>query len=244
MPPGRLAAQEYVRTWLRPPLLGLDEGIREAKAWAELYSPVGREDNGELMLTYAKDQYTSLVTTIGELDKKADDLTRTILTVFGAVLAVASTRIVVVGSPWSILAVSGLLAQAAGIVIAAATRIPAELETPMEPRRLMAVSDLDILPTKSQMQSVAAASYHVAFIGAALLNRWKTIQLRRANRCFLIGLALLLLALLANHLRPQQARRGTVVKFELQTGSLLPGAGRTFQRLSRPDGPLGGSVGT
>jgi hypothetical protein len=243
-PPRRLAIREYLMTWVRPPFLKLDEGLREAKAWAELYSPVGREENGELVLEYAKDQYASLVTTIGELDKKADDLTRTILTVFGAVLAVASTRIVQVVSPWSILALFGLLVQAAGIVIAAVTRIPAELETPMETRRLMAVSDLDILPSKSQMQSVAAASYHIAIVGASILNGWKTTQLRRANCCFLAGLALLVLALLANYWAPQQARRGTEVKFELRTGSLPPGTGRPLHYPSRPAGPFGGSVGT
>jgi hypothetical protein len=222
-PAGRLATREYLMTWLRPPILDLDDDLREAREWAAGYSPVGREENSGLILEYAKGQHASLMTTIGELDKKADDLTRMILTVFGAVLAVASTRLVQVSWPASIPASIGLFAQATGLVIAALARVPAKLETPMEPRRLMKVSDLPLLPTKGQMESVAAATYHVAIVGATLLNEWKSTQLRRANVLFLSGLGLLVLSLSINYLVSPQPRKGAEMKFELRTGSMIPG---------------------
>jgi hypothetical protein len=171
---------------------------------------------------------------IDALDKKADDLMRTILTVFGAALAVATTRIIQLEVPWLYSAVLGLITLAFGVVIAAAARIPAPLETPMSPRELMAVSDLHMLPSRSQVQSAPAASYHLAFLGAKIMNKWKTTQLKRANRFFLTGLMLLPLSVGGNFWTAKPRRQGLDMKFELRTVSRTSQAGQAAQRLSPP----------
>ena len=101
-------------------------------------------------------------------------------------------------------------------------RIPAELTTPMSSRELMQVSDLSLLPSKSQIQNTAAASYHFAVIGATILNKWKTTQLKRANTFFLAGLLLLSLSLPGNSWTISQFRPGPDVKPQLRTGSSRP----------------------
>ena len=100
-------------------------------------------------------------------------------------------------------------------------RIPAELTTPMSPRELMQVSDLPLLPSKSQMQSVAAASYHFAITGATILNRWKTAQLKRANGFFLAGLVFLGLSLPGNSWTLGSRPPSLEVKPQLRANSQL-----------------------
>ena len=92
------------------------------------YSPIGREENSDVILEFSKAQYDLISEMITDIDKKADDLMRTILAVFGAVLAVASTRIIQVESPWSWVGLTGLVVLASGGVIAAVARIPSPLE--------------------------------------------------------------------------------------------------------------------
>ena len=94
----------------------------------------------------------------------------------------------------------------------------------MSPRELMQVSDLQILPTRSQVQS-ASASYHVALIGAKVLNKWKMIQMRRANRLFLAGLGFFLISFVGNMWTASPRRQGLDVKFELKTGWVPPRTG-------------------
>ena len=77
-------------SWFRPPRLDADADYQAAKEWALRYSPTGREENGEILLQFSKDHYALISGMVGELDKKADDLMRTTLAVFGAVLAAVS----------------------------------------------------------------------------------------------------------------------------------------------------------
>ena len=147
---------------------------------------------------------------------------RTTLAVFGAVLAAVSAHVVQVAFPWIWFAFFGLIFLGLGVAGAAMARIPAELTTPMSPRELVQVSDLSLLPSKSQIQSAAAASYHFAVIGATILNKWKTTQLKRANTFFLAGLLLLSLSLPGNSWTISQFRPGPDVKPQLRTGSSRP----------------------
>jgi hypothetical protein len=232
--PLRLRISAYLLSWFRAPRLDADADYQAAKDWARLYSPTGREENGDVLLQFSKDHYTLVSSMLGELDKKADDLMRTTLAVFGAVLAAVSAHIVQIAQPWIWFAVFGLTALAIGVGLAAVARIPAELTTPMSPKELMQVSDLSMLPSKSQMQSVAAASYHVAVTGATILNRWKTAQLRRANRFFLAGLVLLRLSLPGNSWNLGAFRAGPeVVKPQLRASS-EPSAKPLPQRVCWP----------
>ena len=88
--PLHLRISAYLISWFRPPRLDADADYQAAKEWARLYSPTGREENGEVLLQFSKDHYTLVSSMLGELDKKADDLMRTTLAVFGAVLAAVS----------------------------------------------------------------------------------------------------------------------------------------------------------
>jgi hypothetical protein len=213
----------FLIAWLRLPNVKLDADFINASRWAKRYSPVGQPENSEVILEFAKDQYKVLSDMLGDLDKKADDLMKTVLAVFAAILTLISTRLVQVSLPWTFIALSGLVCHAISLTIAAVTRIPTEFVTPMSPRKMMKISDLAILPSKSQMESVAASSYHVAITGARILNRWKSNRLMVANAIFIVGLTLVGLALVLNYQFSQPRQDGLGLKFELKLGTRSTG---------------------
>jgi hypothetical protein len=215
----RISTMAFLIAWLRLSNVKLDAGFINASRWAQRYSPVGQPENGEVILEFAKEQYKLLSDMLSDLDKKADDLMKTVLAVFAAVLTLISTRLVQVSSPWTFVAMLGLVCHVIGLSIAAMTRIPTEFVTPMSPRKMMKISDLAILPSRSQMESVAASSYHVAITGARILNRWKSNRLMIANGFFLTGVALVGLSLMLNYGFSQPRQDGLGIKFELKLGT-------------------------
>lgn len=224
-PPSKSPLKIYLASWVMPPSVKDDADHEAAKNWAKGYSPAGREENGEVLLDFAQSQYELLTGMVTDLDKKSDDLMKIILTIFAAVLTLASTKIIQVSGIPALVAIAGLFFLALSVVLATLLRMPAPLEIPMAPKDLMEVSDLPkILPSKSQVQSAAAASYHVAVIGAMIINEWKTTQLQRANRFFLMGLLVLAFSLLCNRWTSGPVRTGLDLKFELKTSSHPPSA--------------------
>ena len=75
-------------------------------------------------------------------------------------------------------------------------RAPHVIETPTTPRDFLEVADLESRPSRHQMESAIAASYHVSIRGIGSLTLWKTRLLNRSTFAFLIGFALLLVSII------------------------------------------------
>ena len=200
--------------WLAPPKAEEDQSFKESKDWVSNYSPVGLPENGEFLVDFAKNQYDLIRGMVDELDKKADDLMRTILAVFGALLTLVTLKVISIDSGISVLTVAGLFSQFTGLLIATFSRIPTSLQTPTSPKDLIMVSDGPSHPTKAQLQSAVAASYHLAYLGEQILNKWKSNRLKLANRLFLLGLVLLAIALPVNYWTDRSHRSGGHIKVE------------------------------
>ena len=180
----------WVRSWIYPPSPHLDSEFIDASVWAEGYTPQGDMAVYAQISKFSENQYTFMVNLSEGLDKKADEQVRFMVTFVGAAAAAAKLFDVE-----RIRHVSGGLALVCiGLAILAAirARTPQSTSTPMSPRDLMTVADLQSKPTPEQMESVVAASYHVAIFGMRSLTVWKARLLNRSTLAFAVGLALLL----------------------------------------------------
>lgn len=126
------------------------------------------------------------------LDKKADEQVRFMVTIVGAVTAAAAAKLFNVEKIRHLPAGLALVGIGLAILAAIRARTPQSTATPMSPRDLLTVADLESKPTPEQMESVIAASYHVAIFGMRSLTLWKARLLNRSTLAFAIGFALLL----------------------------------------------------
>lgn len=209
----------WMKSWIYAPQHQLDADFAAAELWARQYSPVGQPDTYEVIHEFSQKQYDMRVGLAEALDKKADDLMRFVVLIVGAIVAAASTRLIRIESSAALaLAILAILAFLASVGIAAIARIPAELSAPMTAQEILAVADSAVLPTKEQIHSVAAASLHVAVIGIDIINKWKSIQIKRATRCFFFGIAFFLLALTPSKFwTSPTTRSGVELRFEFKS---------------------------
>jgi hypothetical protein len=172
-----------------------DSGLVEAREWARQYMPRGQEAVYEIAAKYAEQQYESMIKLSELLDRKADELARFMITLVAAVVAAISARIMSIHHPWT--AVGALILVFFAVHVLMRARTPTAGSTPLDPRDLLAVIDLDIdpRPSESQIYGVLAVSYHVAVLGMRSLTTWKSRMLQRATLLFLAAFALLLLAI-------------------------------------------------
>jgi hypothetical protein len=184
----------WFRSWVYPPSARFDSEFIDATRWAEGYSPSGQEDVYALVSTFSEKQYNFMLSLSDGLDKKADEQLRFMATVVGAITASAAGKLVRFEHPW--LAVISLFPILLALVAAMRARTPQSSATPMSPRDLLKVADLASKPTKHQVESVIAASYHVAIFGMRSLTTWKARLLNRSTMAFLIGFGLLLVSII------------------------------------------------
>ncbi len=156
--------------------------------------PRGQDDVYALMAQFSENQYNFMVDLSEGLDKKADEQLRFMAAIFGAITAAAGAKLITFERPW--LALASLLPICLALVTAVRIRTPQSNATPMSPRDLLAVADLESRPAKHQMESVIAASYHVAILAMRGLTTWKARMLGRSSMAFLIAFFLLLVAII------------------------------------------------
>jgi hypothetical protein len=183
----------WLRSWILAPSPQFDSATITATNWALDYAPKGNEDVYPLIAEFAEHQYTQMVASYDNLDRKADELIRLTTTISGAILTAAATKFVAFHYPW--VASLALAPTALSVLVAIRARTPAGVSTPITPRDLLAVADLDMKPTAHQVESVIAASLHVTILGMRTTT-WKSVQIRRATTAFLVAFILLLLALI------------------------------------------------
>ena len=196
-PPGWIArlprpvirAWIWLRSWIYPPSARFDSEFIDATNWAEGYAPSGNEEVYVLISKFSEIQYNLMLSLSDGLDKKADEQVRFMVTIVGAIIAAAAGKLVRFERPS--LAFIGLLPICLALFTAIRVRTPQSSTTPMSPRDLLAVADLESKPTKHQIDSVIAASYHVAIFGMRSLATWKARLLNRSTMVFLIGFVLL-----------------------------------------------------
>jgi hypothetical protein len=183
--------------WLRSlalaPSRQFDSVTLDATDWARNYAPQGNDDVYSLIAEFAQHQYDQEVVTYDGLDRKADELIRLTTTISGAILTAAASKFVAFHHPYA--AYIALVPTAFSVFTAMRARTPGGWATPMTPRDLLAVADLGLNPAPHQIQSVIAASLHVALLGMRTVTTWKALQIRRAATAFLIAFILLLVAL-------------------------------------------------
>jgi hypothetical protein len=184
------------RSWLYPPSPRFDSEFIDADRWAEGYIPQGDSAVYSLVAKVAESQYNFMISLSDSLDKKADDQVRFIATLVGAVTAAASAKVFKVEFVRPGLAIWALVFIFPAIFVAWRARAPQKSAIPMSPRDFLRVADLSSKPPSHQMESVIAASYHVAIFRMRSLTTWKARLLNRSALAFTIGFALLLASII------------------------------------------------
>ncbi len=152
--------------------------------------PTGQEEVYGIVSAFAEKQYYLMISISEGLDKKADEHLRFMATVGGAILAAVAAKLISFERPW--LAVVGLALFCVALFTAITIRTPQKSSIPMSPRELLSVAELNSKPAKHQVESVTAASYHVAILGMRSLTTWKARLLTRSTLAFIMGLLVLL----------------------------------------------------
>ncbi len=180
----------WLRSWVFPPSVRFDSEFIEATRWAEGYSPQNPGEVYARVSKFAESQYQYMTSLSDGLDKKADDLLRFMTTIMGVVIAAGAGRLITFERPWAALLSLGPISLA--LIAAIRIRTPQSTTTPMNPRELLKIADLKSTPTAEQLESVLAASYHVAILGMKSLTSWKARMLNRSVLAFLTAFLLLL----------------------------------------------------
>lgn len=184
----------WLRSWVVAPSPQFDSETITASQWALGYAPHGSEEVYSRIAEFSEHRYTHLVDTYDSLDRKADELVRLTTTISGAILTAAATKYVAFHRPW--VAYIALAPTVLSVFTAMMARTPGGVATPIAPRDLLAVADLDVKPKPHQIESVIAASLHVAILGMRTVTTWKAKQVRRATIAFLLAFIFLLAALI------------------------------------------------
>jgi hypothetical protein len=185
-----------IRSWVYPPSPHFDSEFIGANSWAEGYLPQGDPAAYGRVSKFAEAQYAFMIDLSEGLDKKADEQVRFMITIVGAVTAAAAAKLFKVEGIRPIPASVALACICLAIYAAIRARTPQSNATPMSPRDLLKVTDLASKPTLEQIESVIAASHHVAILGMRSLTTWKARLLNRSALAFAIGFALLLYSLI------------------------------------------------
>ena len=166
----------------------------EVTRWAEGYRPRGQQEVYEIIAKYSEKQYDTILNHFDTADKKTDELIRFMAGFVGAVTTLVATKLVKFEHPW--FTILSLLPIAIAFLAAIRARSPINTIGSMSPRSLLEVADYHAQPTKHEIESTIAVSYHVTIVGMNEIIQWKSRLNRLALTCFLAGVAIFLLALM------------------------------------------------
>lgn len=210
--PGKRAGH-WARSWVSPSDVAKQEWFIEEDRWALDYFPARTDGIYKVTLDYAEKRYKAALDLSAELDKKLDDLVRiaaTVGTIIATVVRVLGTTLVnhnpFKGSP---LLMPSLLCFAVTILVAAWSRRPSKIRTPVEIRGILVLTDKQSYMTpggeqvweclsEERIKGLLTSSYHLAEVGTNELNDWKATQLLRATIFFGLGVVLLFLMLVTS----------------------------------------------
>jgi hypothetical protein len=178
----------WARSWIFPPLP--DSGAIETNRWAQSYTPNGNEDTYAVISKYAENQYESMVKLFDNLDKKADEQLRFMLTIVGAFTAAIASKLIEVKHFW--LMFLALMPLLLAFLEAITAKTPFSVPAPMNPRDLLAITDLEVKPAKHQIECMLAVSYQVVLNELRGCIEWKARLLKRCTVFFVIGFLLIL----------------------------------------------------
>lgn len=176
------------KEWLLAPDLRLDAPYREAVNWTREFTPQPDKDSYSVAYEYAKRKYDQSVAHFDALDKKADELMRTAVTI-AALLVAAIKALDVDVTGWVI---GASLAFLATVILAAITRRPTLQATPGSVREVLDFVDDFRIHDRHQIEALVAASLRCAIVGTQPAIRWKSNQISRATVLFVAGILLLL----------------------------------------------------
>ena len=176
------------KDWLQPPRLDDDLDYQAADAWAREFTPEPGKEAYGIALEHAKRKYDEAVGHFDMLDKKADELMRTAVTI-AALLVAAIRALDVEVSIWLVLALVFFLLTT---IVAAITRRPTLQATPGSVHEVLGFVDDFRIRDRHQIEALVAASLRCAIVGTQLAIRWKSVQISRATVMFVIGVVLVL----------------------------------------------------
>lgn len=174
--------------WLRAPSFEQDAAYRQSVVWAREFTPESGKDSYSVAYEHAKRKYDQSVAHFDALDKKADALMRTAVTI-AALLVGAVKALDVSVTGWMI---GAFLLFLATIVISAITRRPTLHATPGSVHEVLGFVDDFRIHDRHQIEALVAASLRCAIVGTQLAIRWKSKQISRATALFVTGVLLLL----------------------------------------------------
>ena len=189
----RWLTRSWWRSWVSPPDVRNSAGFLEAERWAIGYAPAGQDEAYAPAREFAQKQFDLIVGLSETLDKKADDWARFATTITGAIVTASSSKLITIRN--TPLFVAALLIILVSVAAAVRARAPIAIITPMTARDLLKVADLPEAPSKGQIESVAAVSYHLAVEGIKSINVWKSQLINISTFIFGVGFVLLLAAL-------------------------------------------------
>lgn len=176
------------REWLLAPALADDVAYQQAVAWAREFTPEPGKDSYSVAFEHAKRKYDENVAHFDALDKKADELMRTAVTI-AALLVGAIKALDVTVTPWLI---GAFLAFLGTIIVSAIARRPTPQATPGSVQEVLRFVEDFRIQDRHQIEALVAASLRCAIVGTQLAIRWKSDQVSRATALFVTGVLLLL----------------------------------------------------
>ena len=176
------------RDWFVAPAFHDDADFQNAVLWAREFTPERDKESYSVACEHAKRKYDQTVAHFDALDKKADDLMKTAVTI--AALLVGAIKALEVGI--TIWLISAFLAFLGTIILAAIARRPTLQATPGSVHELMGFVEDFRIHDRYQIEALVAASLRCAIVGTSLSIRWKSNQLSRATVLFVSGVLLLL----------------------------------------------------
>lgn len=176
------------REWILAPVLEGDADYQEAVRWAREFGPEPEKISYSIAYEYAKRKYDQSVAHFDALDKKADDLMKTAVTI-AALLVGAIKALEVNVTPWLI---GAFLAFLGTIILSAISRRPTLQATPGSVHEVLGFVEDFRIQDRHQIVALVAASLRCAIVGTRMSIRWKSNQVSRATVLFVIGVLLLL----------------------------------------------------
>ena len=139
-----------------------------------------------MALDHAKRKYDQTVTHFDAIDKKADDLMKSAVTI-AALLVGAIKALGVDVTGWLI---CSFLAFLSTIILAAIARRPTLQATPGSVHEILGFVEDFRIRDRHQIEALVAASLRCAIVGTQLSIQWKSDQVSRATVLFVIGVLL------------------------------------------------------
>lgn len=175
------------REWFVAPVLQDDADYQDAVRWAREFTPEPNKDSYSVAYEHAKRKYDQSVAHFDALDKKADELMKTAVTI-AALLVGAIKAIDVNVTPWLVGAFPAFLGT---IILSAITRRPTLQATPGSVHEVVGFVEDFRIRDPHQVEALVAASLRCAVVGTRMSIRWKSNQVSRATVLFVVGVLLL-----------------------------------------------------